>query len=314
MIVLVTGASGFVGSHLVPVLLGDGHRIAALARSDQADDRIMGRVQPADRSRIEVRRGDVTDLGSLADAMAGIDAVVHLAAIPRDRDGGASLRLVNTEGTRNVVVAMGRSGVRRLVHMSAMGVVDDPRLHYASSKAKGEAIVRASDLDWTALKPSLQWGERDGFFNILAGLIRISPGLLPVPGRGRSRFQPIASDDVARVVTLALARPDTTRRTYEIGGPRAWTYREMAREVVDALGAHRVIVPMPVPLISLVARTSEMLGLPFPVASDQLRQLRLDNVGPLDEVERSFGFRPADMAGGLGYLRRRLADQEPTVD
>jgi NADH dehydrogenase len=311
MIVLLTGASGFVGSHVAPALVAGGHRVVALARSGRAGERVVGRLGPDDRAAVEVRRGDVTDLESLVGAMAGVDAVVHLAAIPRDRDGGASLRLVNTEGTRNVVVAMGRAGVRRIVHMGAMGVTDDPRLHYASSKAKAEAIVAGSELDWTILKPSLQWGERDGFFNLLAGLVRMSPGLLPVPGRGESRFQPIAVTDVARITATALGRPESVHRVHEIGGPRTWTYREMAREVVDALGTRRLIVPMPMPLIALVARTSEALRLPFPVATDQLRQLRLDNIGPLDEVERSFGFVPADMAGNLGHLRRRLADQEP---
>src|SRR3954452_4957515 len=151
--------------------------------------------------------------------MAGVDAVVHLAAIPRDTRGGADLRLINTEGTRAVVVAMAAAGVRRLVHMGAMGVVDDPELHYASSKAKAEALVAASALDWTILKPSLQFGEGDGFFNIIAGLVRMSPGVVPVPGNGRARFQPIHTDEVATVVVRSLADPTTVGGSFELGGP-----------------------------------------------------------------------------------------------
>jgi uncharacterized protein YbjT (DUF2867 family) len=309
--VLVTGASGFVGSHVVPALIAGGNRVIALVRSGAAGEKVLGRLPVDARAAVELRHGDVTDSASLSAALAGVDAVVHLVAIPRDRNGGADLRLVNTEGTRNVVAAMKASGVRRLIHMGAMGVEDDPALHYASSKAKAEALVRGSALDWTILKPSLQWGERDGFFNILAGLVRMSPGVVPVPGSGASRFQPVAAVDVAHAAMLAVERADTIGRVYELGGPRYWTYREITREVIDALGARRAIVPMPVPLIRLVARVCEAIHLPFPVATDQLRQLRLDNIGPdLDGVERAFGFRPADMAGQLGYLRRKPKDQD----
>lgn len=312
--ILVTGPSGFVGSYVVPALIEAGHRVVALVRSEAAGRLVLGRLAAEDRAAVELRTGDVTRFDTLGPVLAGVDAVVHLVAIPRDRDGGASLRLVNTEGTRNVVVGMREAGVRRLVHMGAMGVADDPALHYASSKAKAEALVRESGLDWTILKPSLQWGERDGFFNILAGLVRLSPGVVPVPGSGTSRFQPIAATDVARVTALALERPETIGQAYELGGPRWWTYREIAGEVLAGMGARRAIVPMPVPLISLVARSSEALRLPFPVASDQLRQLRLDNVAEdLDGVERAFGFRPLDMAGQLGYLRRKPREQDPVA-
>ena len=130
--------------------------------------------------------------------------------------------------------------------MGAMGVEDVPDLHYASSKAKAEALVRASGLDWTILKPSLQFGEGDGFFNIIAGLVRMSPGIVPVPGDGEARFQPIHVDDVAAIVVRALADPTTVGEAFELGGPRYWTYREITREVLTALGKRRAIVPMPV--------------------------------------------------------------------
>jgi uncharacterized protein YbjT (DUF2867 family) len=308
--ILVTGASGFVGSHVIPVLLERGHRVLALVRSDDAGASVHRRLDPADAERVELRIGDVTDRASLPGALAGTDAVVHLVAVPRDWDGGATLRLVNTEGTRNLIAAMTTAGVRRLVHQSALGVEDDPALHYASSKAKGERLVRESDLDWTILKPSLLFGPRDGFFNIIASLVRWSPGVVPIAGRGDSRFQPLAIVDAARIVADVLDRPDTIRQTYELGGPRIWTYREIVAEVIRAMGAHRLVIPMPVPLVALVARSAELVRLPFPVASDQLRQLRLDNVATLDAVPAAFGFAPLDMAGRLGYLRERPRDQE----
>ena len=307
--ILVTGASGFVGSHTVPTLLAAGHRVVALCRTEISGETVVGRLPVAQRANIEVRIGDLTRPATLGPALAGVDAVVHLVALPRDYNGGADLRLVNTEGTRAVVVAMGSTGVRRLVHMGAMGVTDDPSLHYASSKAKAESLVRASGLDWTILKPSLQFGEGDGFFNIVAGLVRISPGIVPVPGDGSARFQPIHVDDVATVVVSSLADPSTVGGEFELGGPRYWTYREITREVIGALGKRRAIVPMPLPLIRLVAGTAERLRIPFPVATDQLRQLRLDNIGPLDLIPTRFGFEPRAMEGRLGYLRARPRDQ-----
>ena len=309
--ILVSGASGFVGSHMLPELIAAGHRIAAFVRTRTAGEVVLGRLDPDERNAVEIRIGDVTSPETVTAALGGVDGVLHLAAIPRDYRGGADLRLINTEGTRNVVRAMEAAGVRRLVHMGALGVVDDPALHYASSKARADQLVEGSSLDWTIVKPSLQFGPRDGFFNIIADLARMSPGLFPVPGAGASRFQPIHAGDVARVVRASFEDPTTIGASFELGGPRYWTYREIVAEVLGVLRKRRVIVPVPVPLIALVARTAEFARLPFPVASDQLRQLRLDNIGPLDLVPGRFGFTPRDMAGQLGYLQRRRRDQEP---
>lgn len=312
-IVLVSGPSGFVGSHVLPELIAGQHRVVALVRSDRAGELVLRRLGPEARGAVELRRGDVTRPETLPAALAGVEAIVHLVAIPRDRNGGADLRRVNTEGTRNILEAAMAAGVRRFVHLGGLGIEDDPGLHFASSKAQAERLVAASGLDWTILKPSLLWGERDGFFNIIADLVRRSPGVVPVPGDGTARFQPLAVADLARIVRLAIERPETVGRAYELGGPRVWTYREITREVVTALGARRAIVPLPVPLIGLVAGIAERLGLPFPVATDQLRQLGLDNVGPLDAVEREFGFAPRTMEGQLGYLRRPKREQEPAI-
>ena len=305
--ILLTGANGFVGSHVLPALLRSSavERVVALVRTTRAGDDVIARLDPPDRDRVELRLGDVTQPDSLPAATRGVDAIVHLVAIPRDFNGGRDLRRINTDGTLALLQAAKVAGVRRFIHLGAMGVLDDPRLHYASSKARAEALVRASGLDWTLLKPSLMWGEGDGFFSLIAKLARFSPGVIPIPGRGTARFQPLFVGDLARVVALALERPATAGHAYELGGPRYWTYREITAEVLAALGKQRLILPVPVPLISLVARASELVRLPFPVASDQLRQLKIDNIGPLDGVQREFGFAPRPMHAQLGYLRRR---------
>ena len=311
--VLVTGANGFVGSHLVPALADAGHHVLALVRDDDGAAAVQRRLAPAQRASVEIRRGDVTKPDSLPAALAGADAVLHLAAISRDWDGGATLRLVNTEGTRNILAASSAAGIRRFVHLGALGVIDDPSLHYASSKAKAMELVRDGGLDWTILSPSLLFGPRDGFFNILAGLVRMSPGIVPITGRGDARFQPLAIGDLAKAAVLALGDDTTIGREYPLGGPRHWTYREIVEEVLRGMGKRRLLVPMPVALIRLVAGASEAVRLPFPVATDQLRQLKLDNTGPLDCVRSGFGFEPQPMEGGLAHLRRRIRDQEPAA-
>ena len=309
--VLVTGASGFVGSHLLPELLGAGHRVVALVRSSGAGDKVTRRLPAALVANVELRTGDVDRPATLPAALAGVDAVVHLVAIPRDWNGGKQLLAVNLDGTRNLIGAMQVSGVRRLVHLGALGVVDREELHYAKSKARAERAVMESGLDWTILKPSLLFGPGDGFFNIVADLVRLSPGIVPVPGDGRSRFQPLHVGDLALCLRLSLERPETVGHAFELGGPRTWTYREITAEVCRGMGRRRAIIPMPVPLIKLVAGAAEAVHLPFPVATDQLRQLALDNVGPLDGVHSAFGFIPRRMEGELQYLRRRKAQQGP---
>jgi uncharacterized protein YbjT (DUF2867 family) len=190
--ILVTGANGFVGSHMTPALVDAGHRVLALVRDEDGAAQVMRRLAPSQRDAVEIRTGDVTKPDTLPGALAGSDAVLHLVAVPRDWDGGATLRLVNTEGTRNVLRAASDAGVRRFVHLGALGVVDDPDLHYGSSKVKGMALVSESGLDWTILSPSLLFGPRDGFFNILGDLVRMSPGIVPITGKGDARFRPRA--------------------------------------------------------------------------------------------------------------------------
>jgi NADH dehydrogenase len=309
--ILVTGASGFVGSHMVPVLVDAGHRVLALVRDDDGAAEVNRRLAPTQREAVETRVGDVTKPQTLPAALAGADAVLHLVAVARDWDGGATLRLVNTEGTRNILRATMDAGVRRYVHLGALGVVDDPDLHYGSSKVRGMALVRESGLEWTILSPSLLFGPRDGFFNILADLVRMSPGVVPITGKGDARFQPLAIGDLARAVVLAFGDPATVGREYPMGGPRYWTYREIVEEVLRGMDKRRALLPMPVALIRLVATASEKVRLPFPVATDQLRQLKHDNIGPLTSVVDGFGFEPRPMEGGLTHLRQKLRDQEP---
>ena len=137
----------------------------------------------------------------------------------------------------------------------------------------------------------------------------MSPGIVPITGKGDARFQPLAIEDLAKAAVMTLADPATIGRELPLGGPRYWTYREIVEEVLRGMGKKRALVPMPVALIRLVATVSEKVRLPFPVATDQLRQLKHDNIGPVDSVKAGFGFDPRPMEGGLTHLQRKLKDQ-----
>ncbi|MSQ07096.1 MAG: NAD-dependent epimerase/dehydratase family protein, partial [Dehalococcoidia bacterium] len=211
MDVLVTGATGFLGRRVVRELLDRGHRVRALVHTP-------GREALLPPGSVTVHQGSVSQPESLAAACWGVDAVVHLVAIIR-RSKGASFDDVNRQGTANVVAAAkAAGGVQKLVHVSVIGAADNPALPYLQSKWQGEQAVVNSGVPYTILRPSLLFGEGDEFLNTLAGLVRVLP-VVPVVGSGRNQFQPIAAEDLAKCVALALERPPLNGQTIEIGGP-----------------------------------------------------------------------------------------------
>jgi len=291
MKIAVVGATGFVGSHLVPHLVTAGHRVIAVSRG--------GRRLDGWREAVETRAADVTDTG-LDEALAGADAVVHLVAIPRE-SGGRTFEAVNARGTKRVVEAAKRAGVDRFVHLSALGVIDDPKLAFLDSKWRGEQAVCSSSLDWVVLRPSLLFGEGDGFFNIVKTTLRWwSPGIVVIPGRGDARFQPLSVDDLAIAIEKSLTEPDRAASVYELGGPEHVTYNEIVNEVMSVTGMKRLKLGMPIPLISaLTAVTDKVLPI-FPVSHDQISSLQRPNFTDPDAFLRTFGLTPRKL--DLAYL------------
>jgi NADH dehydrogenase len=292
MNIAIVGATGFVGSHLVPHLVKAGHQLIAISRS--------GTRHANWTDAVEARAADVTTGAGLDEALAGAHAVVHLVAIPRETKG-RRFEEVNVHGTRRVADAAQRAGIRRFVHLSVLGVVDDPKLGYLQSKAAGEQIVRESSLDWVVLRPSLMFGEGDGFFNIVKTTLRYwSPGIVAIPGKGDTRFQPLSADDLAIAVERSLTDADRAGSVYEVGGPDWLTYRQIVDEVMRVTGMRRLKLPIPIPLISaLTAVTDRVLPI-FPVTHDQIGSLQRQNYTDLDAFEKAFGVKPRKL--DLGYL------------
>lgn len=279
MRVLVTGATGFVGTHLVRRLLGEGFEVVGLARTAPAAP------VPAGARFV---RGDVNDASSLRAAMKGVDAVVHLVAIIAERDG-RTYYSVNHLGTEAVVRAMKDAGVSTLVHQSALGV--GPGLEgypYLHSKWLGEEAVRTSGLDYTILRPGVVHGPGAGFFKPIVWNLRWLP-VFPLPAGGRTRFQPISLDDVSMAVAMSLRRP--RNETIELGGPEILTFAQMSDIVMKAIGKQRPTVSIPVALARPFAWTQRLRKDPL-VTSDQLDMVVLDNTTALDAAERAFGIHP----------------------
>jgi NADH dehydrogenase len=291
----IVGATGFVGSHLVPHLVEAGHEVVAISRD--------GRRLPAWGDRVVARAADVGKGAGVDEALAGADALVHLAAIPRETRG-RSFEDVNVRGTQRVVAAAERLGIGRLAHLSVLGVADDPKLAYLYSKWRGEQAVRTSSLAWVVLRPSLMFGPGDGFFNLVKTTLRYwSPGIVVVPGAGDARFQPLSVDDLAIGIEKSLAEPARTGSVYELGGPDHLTYGQIVDAVMRATGMRRLKVGLPIPLISaLTAVTDRVLPI-FPVSHDQISSLQRPNYTDLDAFEKAFGVTPRPL--DLSYLRGR---------
>jgi uncharacterized protein YbjT (DUF2867 family) len=290
----VVGATGFVGRHLVERLTATGHRVRAVSRKGR---RLAGWTDAVVPLAADVETGQ-----GLGAALTGADGIVHLVAIPRET-GGRRFEDVNVDGVRRVVEAAQAAGVRRLVHLSVLGVADDPRLRYLHSKWRGEQIVRESGLEWVVLRPSLLFGEGDGFFNLVKVTLKWwSPGIVAIPGDGRARFQPLSVEDLAVAVERSLVEPERAGSVLELGGPEHITYREIVDRVMAATGMRRLKLGLPIPLLSTLTTVTDRFLPVFPVSHDQISSLQRPNYTELDAFERAFGVQPRPF--DVSYLAR----------
>jgi uncharacterized protein YbjT (DUF2867 family) len=285
--VLVTGGTGFVGTHLVNALLRRGQAVAILARDPDSTRNRYNRP-------VEAVPGDVLDVASLSAACQGREAVVHLVGIIHE-EGNETFDRIHREATENVLAAARGAGVRRFLHMSAMGSADEAPSAYGRTKAAGEKAVRASGLDWTVFRPSIIFGPGDGFVSLLATIVRWNPGFIPVIGPGTTQFMPVSVYDVARVFADALEKPETAGKGFEVGGPETFALNAIYREIASAVGKPgKPLVHFPLWYGRLLATGFEWAArrgfLPSPpLTRDQLASLSRDSVADVSATEEAFG-------------------------
>ena len=293
MLVMVTGATGFLGRRVVRELLERHHRVRCLVH-------VPGRERIFDHREVEVHYGNVLDSDSLAQALYDVEAVVHLVAIIRE-GRRATFGLVNRQGTANMVASAKAAGVREFQHVSAIGAANDPAYPYLYSKWQAEREVVDSGLIHTILRPSIMFGEGDEFLTALAGLVRLGP-VVPVIGPGRNRMQPISVDDVARCVAAAVGNQDLRGKTLHLGGPQRLTYNDLVDEVARAMGKRRRKLHVPTWPAYASAAVMEKLLPRAPITTGQIRMVGIRNVADGADVERSFGFTPRPLRGNIDYV------------
>ncbi len=270
--VTVFGGSGFVGRYLVKRLAAEGTvvRVAVRHPDGAAPLKPLGAV-----GQIVPVAANVYDPDIVRAAVKGVDAVVNLVGILR-QSGRQTFSATHVEGARNVAQAAKEAGVSRLVQMSAIGADSNSESEYAKTKAAGEAAVRDIFPEATIVRPSIIIGAEDEFFNRFGRMAQLLPAL-PLIGGGTTRFQPVFVGDVADALMAILKDPNTAGRTYELGGPQVYTFRELMELLLQVVRRRRYLVPLSFGLASFKARFLEMLP-NAPLTRDQVALLRHDNV------------------------------------
>lgn len=288
MRVFVVGGTGFVGQEVVRRLLLRGHTPLVLAR----------RPRPLPQGAVLVQG----DIAREAPDLEGAEAALYLAGIIRER--GQTFRAVHVEGVRNLLRAMERAGVGRLLHMSALGARPEAPSRYHRTKAEGEALVRQSGLSHAIFRPSLIFGPGDEFFGkVLRGLVCSPLPFVPLIGDGSFPFRPVYVGDVAEAFVGALERG--LEGTYDLVGPKEYTFRELLLLVMEVLGRRKPFLSLP---LWLMDRLIPLLSpLPFsPLTRDQYLMLKEGNTAPFPEALKALLPQPVALEAVLpGYLRCR---------
>ncbi|TVQ29588.1 MAG: complex I NDUFA9 subunit family protein [Geminicoccaceae bacterium] len=289
-VVTVFGGSGFLGRYVVRRLAAEGARVRVICRRPQLAMHLkpMGEV-----GQITLERADLAGGATIAPLVEGSTYVVNLIGILFEW-GGQKFDVVQAEVPGRIAEAAKAAGVKRLVQVSAIGADASSAANYARTKALGEQSVLAAFPEATILRPSVVFGPEDDFFNRFGQMTGISP-FLPLIDGGQTRFQPVYVDDVAKAVMVALSEDGHAGKTYELGGPDVYTFKELLSYLLKQLNKKRLLLPLPSKIARIQARFMEYLPKP-PLTRDQLELLKHDNVVAIGALTfKELGIEPTPM-------------------
>ena len=271
--VTVFGGSGFVGRAIVRALAQEGYQVRVACRRIELAERIK---TAGDVGQITILRTNLRIPASVAAAVSGSQAVINASGIAFQR-GRQRYETVHVEGARAIAEAASAAGVQRLVHISGIGADQrNSTNRFIRSKVDAEDAIVSGFANATMLRPSVVFGPEDAMFNRMAQIARQAP-FLPVVGDGSARVQPVYVGDVGAAVVAVLERPETAKSVFELGGPRVYTYREIAALVLREIDRHKRIVGVPAGLMKIMGFFAEFLPVP-PLTHDQVDLLVTDNV------------------------------------
>lgn len=276
-LVTVFGASGFVGRHTVRVLAQQGFRVRALCRKPN----LANFLYPAGHvGQIQLVKGNIGNDDDVARVLEGAAAAVNATGVLFGH-GEQSLEAINADAPGRIARAALKAGVGTLVHISAIGADTEAMSEYARTKGLGERALRDGFPRAVILRPSLVFGPEDRFFNRFAAMARYLPAL-PLIGGGKTKFQPVFVGDLAAAVARAVGDAATSGRTYQLGGPKVYSFRELIAFILAETGRKRLLVPLPFSLAALQGFFLQLPSFFLPIRPlltvDQVRLLKTDNI------------------------------------
>jgi len=286
--ILITGATGYIGRQLVSRLVAQGERPRCLVRNINRAASILA------VDNVEFVLGDTISSATLDTAVQGVDTIVHAAFIRGDlkQSAGNNYEETNVQGTANLIKAAKKAGVKRIIEISGLGTKPDKPGSYMQGRYMAEKMLKESGLDWTIIQPSVLFGKNAPFIKGLTDLIRTAP-VVPLVGGGKVMFQPIYIEDVVTVIVRVLEEPERTKnKTYTIGGPEYFSYTQIIDALLQAMHKKRLKAPAPTLLVGVGAAVMEAVLPKPPLTKAAMMLFTFDNTTDLKSVERDFGFTP----------------------
>ena len=296
--ILVSGATGFIGRALVRHLSEAGQQVRVLLRSSPTSPRLPRGVP------VEVAVVSLNDERGVRAALRGVDQIYHLATAGTEGRRGNLLK-TDIEGTRILAQVAASADIERLIFLSHIGADRASAFPIQKSKGIAEEHIRKSGVPYTIIRSSVVFGPEDRFTNSLAQLLRAAPGFFPIPSDGRTLLQPLWVEDLVTCMLWALQNPEMVNKTCQIGGGEYFTLRQILEILMNITHTRRLLVPLSAPQMRALLVMLDTFIPNFNVSTYWLDYVAVNRTCPVDNMPRIFGLMPARFGYRLDYLARK---------